>query len=179
LKAQTPQGIVVRLAAALLAVGLAQALAAPARADDCSASEAKLDVTVEGLRNQKGLVTYTLYPDDKKKFLAKGGSLERIRVDAHTPATETCVPLPKPGTYLLAVYHDEDANRKLNRSLIGLPREGFGFSNNASSSIGLPAFEAVRFVAKAGVTALKIKLRYLTGKEKLPDNLPKELMSTQ
>jgi uncharacterized protein (DUF2141 family) len=164
--------------AAVAALGFVQATAAPARAaEDCAASEAKLDVTVEGLRSQKGLITYTLYPDDKKRFLAKGGSLERIRVDARAPATETCVPLPGPGTYLLAVYHDEDGNRKLNRSLIGLPREGFGFSNNATSSIGLPSFDAVRFIAKAGVTALKIKLRYLTGKEKLPDNLPKELLT--
>lgn len=167
------------MAAATVALGLVQA-ATPARAAlDCSTAEAKLDVTVEGLRSPKGLVTYTLYADDKKKFLAKGGSLERIRVDARAPATETCVPLPGPGTYLLAVYHDEDGNRKLNRSIIGLPREGFGFSNNATSSIGLPSFDAVRFIAKAGVTALKIKLRYLTGKEKLPDNLPTDLLKAQ
>ncbi len=159
MKAQT-------LLAALAVLGLVQTTAAPARAaEECAASEAKLDVTVEGLRSPNGLITYTLYPDNKKKFLAKGGSLERIRVDAHAPATETCVPLPGPGTYLLAVYHDEDGNRKLNRSI------------NATSSIGLPSFDAVRFIAKQGVTALKIKLRYLTGKEKLPADLPKDLLA--
>ena len=171
MKAQT-------LLAAIAILGLVQTTAAPARAaEECGPSEAKLDVTVEGLRSPKGLITYTLYPDNKKKFLAKGGSLQRIRVDARAPATETCVPLPGPGTYLLAVYHDEDGNRKLNRSIIGLPREGFGFSNNATSSIGLPSFDAVRFIAKQGVTALKIKLRYLSGKEKLPADLPKDLLA--
>jgi uncharacterized protein (DUF2141 family) len=155
--------------AAVMLIALAGAKAAPARAaEDCGSAEASLDVTVEGLRNGAGLVTYTLYPDDRKRFLAKGGSLERIRVDAHAPATETCIPLPRPGAYLLAVYHDEDGDRKLDRNFIGLPKEGFGFSNNAPAAVGLPSFDAARFIAKAGKTVMRIKLRYLSGKEKIP-----------
>lgn len=167
MKAQT----LLRAAAAVFVLATAQAAAMPARAAEaCGAGQAHLNVFVEGLRSAKGLITFTLYPDARKKFLAKGGSLLRLRVDAKAPVTEACVELPSPGAYLLAVYHDEDGDRKLGRSLIGIPREGYGFSNNAPASLGLPSFDAVRFTAKAGETDMHIRLRYPTGKEKLPNS---------
>ena len=115
---------------------------------------------VQGLRSAKGLVAVSLYADDKSKFLVKKGSIYVGRVDAHAPATRVCMHLPKAGTYALAVYHDEDASRKLNRSFIGMPTEGFGFSNNPKTFMSLPAFSAVRLnVPKSGMET-SIKLRY-------------------
>ena len=110
-------------------------------------------MTVEGLRNGNGLITYTLYPDDRKRFLANGGSLQRIRVDAGYPATETCIPLPRPGAYLLAVYHDEDGDRKLDRNFIGLPKEGFAFSNNAAADFSPTILEL--WLEQIGLEAVK------------------------
>ena len=103
----------------------------------------------------------TLYPDDPKRFLAPKGKLARQRVAAKTPLTTTCFYLPKPGFYALAVYHDENGDHDFNRTLIGMPAEGFGFSNNPSTKTGLPAYKAVRFEAKAGETESRITLRYL------------------
>jgi len=119
-----------------------------------------INVVAEGLRNGDGLLAVTLYADNPRKFLVRNGSLDVTRFDATAGSTGACIFLPQPGTYAIAVYHDEDSSRRLNRSGIGLPTEGFGFSNNASTIAGLPAFRAVRLaVPRTGLTT-RIKIRY-------------------
>ena len=153
-----------RLVAAALAIATATAFAAPAVAapPGClgEPSDTWLNVSVEGLRNGNGLLTVAVYPDDSRQFLAKGGTLKNNRFQASVPVTRACVFVPKPGVYAIAVYHDEDASRKLNRSGLGLPAEGYGFSNNPATLAGLPAFRSVRLnVPKAGLTT-HIRMKY-------------------
>lgn len=152
-----------RLVAAALAVSAAvAATSASAAPAGClgTPSDTWLNVSVEGLRNGNGLVTVALYPDDSRQFLAKGGTIKNNRFQASAPVTRACVFVPKPGVYAIAVYHDEDASRKLNRSGLGLPAEGYGFSNNPATLAGLPAFRSVRLsVPKAGLTT-HIRMKY-------------------
>ena len=119
-----------------------------------------LYVNVQGLRSAKGLVAVTLYADNRKKFLVKKGSIYVGRVDAHAPNTRVCMHLPATGTYALAVYHDEDGNRHFKRNLVGMPIEGFGFSNNPPTLFGLPSFAKVRINVPKATTETTIKLRY-------------------
>lgn len=153
-----------RLSAAVIALSAATAFAAPAMAAPAGClgtpSDTWLNVAVEGLRNSNGLVTVAVYPDNSREFLAKGGTLKNNRFPASSPVTRACVFVPKPGVYAIAVYHDEDASKKLNRTGLGLPSEGFGFSNNPSTLAGIPAFRSVRLnVPKAGLTT-HVKMKY-------------------
>jgi uncharacterized protein (DUF2141 family) len=124
-------------------------------------SDTKLTVHVSGLRSAKGEVAVTLYPDESRRFLAPKGKLARLRPVTKTPVTTVCFYLPKPGFYALAVYHDENADHDFNRTIIGMPAEGFGFSNNPSTKMGLPSYKSVRFEAGPGETQTDITLRYL------------------
>ena len=143
---------------------LMAALAAPAAAKegDCTgtASETHLFVNVDNVRNSRGLIAVTLYTDERRKFLAKRGSLYVGRVPARQGRTRVCIHVPAPGTYAVAVYHDADADRSFDRTGLGLPDEGFGFSNNPPTFFGLPNFDRVRLrVAKTGQSTT-IRLRY-------------------
>lgn len=158
-----------RFRAAALTLAGAAALASPALLAPAVAAPAGclgdpsntwLTVSIEGLRNGKGLVNVAVYPDDSRKFLAKGGTIKNNRFPASAPNMRACVFVPNTGVYAIAVYHDEDASRKLNRSGIGLPTEGYGFSNNPSTIAGLPSFRSVRLnVPKSGLTT-HVKIKY-------------------
>ena len=153
-----------RLRAAGLVLALATAFAGPAAAAPAGCegtpSDTWLTVAIEGLRNGRGLVNVAVYPDNARAFLAKGGTIKNNRFAATAPVTRACVFVPGPGVYAIAVYHDEDANRKLNRTGLGLPAEGFGFTNNPSTVAGLPAFRSVRLsVPKAGLTT-HVRMKY-------------------
>jgi uncharacterized protein (DUF2141 family) len=124
------------------------------------ASNFWLIVNAEGVRATKGRFAITVYPDDSRRFLAKKGSLFVARLDATGGTTRACVHLPGPGVYALALYHDENGNGKFDRTGIGLPAEGYGFSNNPSTVAGLPAFRAVRLnVPKAGLVT-RVQMKY-------------------
>lgn len=124
------------------------------------ASDTWLNVVAENVRNSNGVIAITLYADNPSKFLVKRGSLYVGRVDATTGTTRGCIFVPKPGVYAVAIYHDENGNGKFDRSSIGFPEEGFGFSNNPATLAGLPSFRSVRLnVPRAGLTT-RISMRY-------------------
>jgi len=137
-------------------------LPAPALAQGCvgtrGANSVRLETVATSLRNAKGEVAFTVYANDPKKFLAKGGKLLRARVPAVAPTTRACFFLP-PGQYEVAIYHDENADHDFNRTLF-IPKEGFGFSNDASTTLGLPKLKDARFTLPAGGTTVTMRMRY-------------------
>jgi uncharacterized protein (DUF2141 family) len=150
--------------AALLALGTALALATPALADGgCEGARndasSKLTVQVNGVRSAQGEVAITVYADDKHRFLARGQKLARLRVKA-AGSVSACFWLP-PASYAVAVYHDANGDRDFNRNAIGLPAEGFGFSNNPETKLGLPPLSQVRFRLPPGEGSTVIQMRYL------------------
>jgi uncharacterized protein (DUF2141 family) len=129
---------------------------------DCEGrpSGTRLIVQVAQLNSSQGEVAITVYPADPRRFLAPGGKLMRVRVRTAAPLTQACFYLPKPDAYAVAVYHDANANHAFDRNAVGMPSEGFGFSNDAPTKFGVPAFDAARFTAKAGDNVLRVKMRY-------------------
>ena len=65
-----------------------------------------------------------------------------------------------PGTYALAVIHDENMDGKLGTNWMGVPTEGYGFSSDAQASMSAPSFEAARFSYDGGNLDLTISLNY-------------------
>jgi uncharacterized protein (DUF2141 family) len=123
-------------------------------------SKVRLYVNVEGVRSATGLVAVTLYADDRKRFLARRGSLYVGRAPARSPTTRVCIHLPSTGVWGLAVYHDANANRSFDKNGIGLPAEAFGFSRNAPTLFGLPNFNAVRFNVPRSGLQTTVRLKY-------------------
>lgn len=150
-------------AAASISIGIgsaSQAAAAPASCTGDLSGNGWINVEVTGVRNSNGLMAITIYADDSSRFLVRKGSLDVVRVPAQAGTTRACVKLPSTGVYAIAVYHDEDGSRKINRSGLGLPTEGFGFSNNPATLASIPAFRSVRLnVPKNGLTT-RISLKY-------------------
>jgi uncharacterized protein (DUF2141 family) len=65
-----------------------------------------------------------------------------------------------PGTYALAVVHDENMNGKLDTNWLGVPQEGYGFSNDVKALLGAPPFSAASFQYDGGTLDLMISLHY-------------------
>jgi uncharacterized protein (DUF2141 family) len=120
----------------------------------------RLYVDVQGVRSAKGRIEVTVYPDNAARFLKKGGSLYVGRADAQAGRTRVCLQLPRTGHYGLAVSHDANGNKAMDKNFLGLPAEGFGFSNNPVL-FGMPSFAKVRFAVPRSGMQTTVKLRYL------------------
>jgi uncharacterized protein (DUF2141 family) len=117
-------------------------------------------VTVTGARRVAGNITFTLYGSDPSAFLAHHGKIALTRVMLSSSEAVACFVLSAPGLYAVAVYHDQNNNHRFDRTLIGMPAEGYGFSNNAPIFFAPPSFKSAAFAAGPGDNRIAIKLRY-------------------
>lgn len=123
-------------------------------------SPAKLTVVVEGISRQKGQVCFRVYDKEQGFPQSAAGVVESgcTNVTAATIATEFYG--LKPGTYAVTIFHDENEDQKLNTNFLGIPREGFGISNNPPIKIGAPKFKSASF-SVVGDTTIRVTMRYL------------------
>jgi uncharacterized protein (DUF2141 family) len=77
-----------------------------------------------------------------------------------TAKTMTCsFAAVAPGTYAVALFHDENDNAKLDTNFLGIPREGVGVSNNKLRSFGPPTWDDAKFAVNGDVV-LDVTLHY-------------------
>ncbi len=65
-----------------------------------------------------------------------------------------------PGPYAITVIHDENMNGKLGTNWQGIPREGYGFSNDVKALLGAPPFSPASFQYDGRTLDLTISLHY-------------------
>jgi uncharacterized protein (DUF2141 family) len=65
----------------------------------------------------------------------------------------------QPGTYAVALFHDTNLDGQLNLSFLGIPKEGYGVSNNVRNRFSAPKFGQASF-RHDQETRLQIQLRY-------------------
>lgn len=63
------------------------------------------------------------------------------------------------GTYAVRLYHDANDNEELDTNFMGIPKEAYGFSNNARGRFGLPSFDEAAFTLDADSLTLTIRVR--------------------
>ena len=162
-----------KILAAISGVSLLASVSAPVAADDtasdtarapiehvsCTGAAHEVRVTVNDVRESIGLMVADLYRNDPDGFLKREGRVQQVRFAAKAPQTQFCFHAPSPGQYAIALYHDENANRTLDKMMFGLPAEPFGISNDPRLAFGPPAIEDTLFnVAEEG-TFVDIRLR--------------------
>lgn len=65
------------------------------------------------------------------------------------------------GDYAIAAAHDANANDKMDKNFLGLPREGFGFSRDAKLGFGPPSFDEAVFTVDQRGAKLRLTMKYL------------------
>jgi uncharacterized protein (DUF2141 family) len=120
-----------------------------------------IHVKVLGIRNSKGTVACALFesPDGfPVDYLHSATNIMVIKVRDRQARCDF-EDMPK-GTYALAVVHDENMNGKLDTNFLGIPTEGYGFSNDATGAIGAPSFSAASFPYNGQDLDLTMSLHY-------------------
>ena len=102
-----------------------------------SASADTLTVTVNNIK-KAGEIHVAVY-DNAEAFEAdrgeKGGAAPGITegtIEMVEPGSVTYVYELPPGTYAIGIFHDVNLNNKMDNNFFGIPKEQYGFSNNAS-----------------------------------------------
>ncbi len=120
-----------------------------------------IHVKILNIRNSTGAVACALFEGPEgfpTEFLRYATNIMMIKI-RDTQATCDFIDIP-PGTYALAVIHDENMNGELDTNWLGVPKEGYGFSSGAKASMRAPSFEAASFPYDGQNLGLTLRLNY-------------------
>jgi len=135
----------------LIGGGLAPSLLAQ------SGGQAAIILRVTGLRSEKGQVTVGVFNSSAKWLGEQPIYSSTIRVDGQT-VTWRINDVPN-GDYGIAVFHDENSNGKMDKNVLGMPLEPYGFSNNARVALGPPKWEKAKFAVNGSPVEVTIEVK--------------------
>jgi uncharacterized protein (DUF2141 family) len=121
----------------------------------------EVEVTITGLKNSKGQIVIGVFKDEatfqkENAFLSKSFRKEKI-IDGKMKVTLSL----ETGVWGLSLLDDENMSGLMEYNFIGIPREGFGFSDYYHSGLTKPKFDAFKFTLEKEKKKITIKVRYM------------------
>ncbi len=109
-----------------------------------------LVIKVSNIKELKGEMKIALY-NNKSDFDKQENPIATAQIPVDKNVIEVRFDNTPPSKdYAIAVHHDVNMNGKIDTNLLGIPKEGFCFSNNAMGSFGPPTYEDCKFEIKPG-----------------------------
>lgn len=115
---------------------------------------------VIAFREAKGNIQLVLFnkasdfPELEKKY-----KLERVSVTSKSVVEVRFENVPY-GTYAIAGLHDENKSGNMDYTWLGLPEEGYCFSNDCKPFLSAPSFSQAKFTLNQKEKVLKITMQY-------------------
>ena len=120
-----------------------------------SPGKASITVKVTGIRGTQGDIMLALRSGPGK--IVQG---RKAQIDIKTMTAQAVFVNVAPGTYDIAVIHDENGNGTLDFNEMGMPIEGYGHSNNPAKRPGEPSFDETKFTFGSSNATFEIQLIY-------------------
>ena len=115
-----------------------------------------IEVTIEGPKVKKGQLMASIY-NSEANFMKQPYRTVTLPVEPGKDLVLAFNNIPT-GTYALAVFHDENNNNELDTNWMGIPREGYGFSNNVRPTFRPANFEESQFTHTGQTMSLTVKV---------------------
>lgn len=123
-----------------------------------SAAAADFTITVTGIRSANGQMRLALF--NNPVDFPNGKSVVSRNVPARLGEVTVIIEGLTPGPYALALHHDENNNNKMDTGFLGIPQEGYGFSNDAPVFLGAPPFDAAMVALPEEGKAITARMVY-------------------
>lgn len=113
-------------------------------ADSATKAAATLTVYVEGVNARGGNIGVMIFNSAKGWPENNDAAYRAVVVPAHPGTIVVRVTLPR-GEYAIAVGHDGNVNKKVDKNWLGKPTEQWGMSNNPHARMKTPEFSKAEF----------------------------------
>ena len=120
---------------------------------------ASLTIEITGVKERKGKLQLGLFNQEEGFPEAKPYRAEVLNITENNELRVVFNNLPS-GEYAVAVYHDKNSNGKLDKNLLGIPVEDYGFSNDTRGTrLSTPSFADTKMRVEKANTSVKIEVR--------------------
>ena len=126
--------------------------------DGSGSSQNLIVVRLTGFQSLDGVVRIAVFDSDEFWPEDIDNSVWKFVSSVSGDAVEVEVEGLEPGSYAISAFHDRDGDAVLDRNILGIPTEKYGFSNNVRSRTGPPDFSDALVVFGGGTLLLEIGL---------------------
>lgn len=118
----------------------------------------KLSIRITGIQSERGKILIALFergkgfPDDHEK------AVSWALLDPRVPEIIWETEVKSFTDYAVTVFHDLNGNQKLDKNILGIPKEPIGFSNDARPVMGPPSYLNARFIPAENKEGIRINL---------------------
>ncbi len=124
-----------------------------------AADKGKIKIEIHNIEDYKGTIRVGLYNSSENYDNPEKSTPFRWKDIKPTKGKHAVVFDNIPfGTYAIALYHDVNNNRKLDKNFLGMPTEPYGFSTNFKPRMGTPRFEDISFKLNTDYARLVVSL---------------------
>lgn len=120
----------------------------------------KITVVVNGFKNSNGNCIINLY--NKSEGFPNSNKLATKTITSKIKNNSAQIVFDniEPGTYAVSILHDANSDGVMNKNMFGIPKEGYGASNNIIPSLSSPNFEDSKFEISNQDKTVVIKVKY-------------------
>ncbi len=119
-----------------------------------------LTVIITGCDNNEGNVQIALYNSEESYSSKQDETVFKSEtIPVENRGVTWIVKNISFGDYAIKTFHDENSDSLINKNLLGIPTESYGFSNNAKARFAQPAFSKAKFLFNPEEAQVEIRLR--------------------
>ena len=120
----------------------------------------RISAEIIGTRNNPKATLICFIFDSKEAFLKESKALQVFDAKVGTSEAFCEFDVPMNKEYAIAVLQDENANRILDKNILGSPKEGWGTSNNVTHTFKAPDFQESKVLLNGKILNIKISMHY-------------------
>jgi len=121
-----------------------------------------MEVVITGINSTEGQIIIGIFKDDKSFQEEKPFILKKFEKNEILKGEMTVKFSLASGIYGFSLLDDENNDGKMNYNFLGIPKEGFGFSNYELSGLRKPKFDVFKFVlSKNQKQKIVMKVKYM------------------
>lgn len=125
------------------------------------AQQVSTNIKITGIKSIKGNIVIGVFKDQVSFEKEKAFKSFIFDKKALVNGSLNVVIRLEPSTYGLTLLDDENANNKMEKNMIGIPKEGFGFSNFFLEKLKRPVFNDFKVNLFNGQNNVDIKVKYM------------------
>ncbi len=121
-----------------------------------------ITINISGIRSEKGQIVIGVFRDSES-YQKEEPLVNEIfpKINLHEGSMIVQFRL-EPGVYGLCLLDDENSNGKMEYNFLGMPKEGFGFSDYYHTGVTKPKFESFKFILTMDQNKnITIRARYI------------------
>jgi len=132
----------------------AQEISYPEKENEIS----NFELVIYGLKDVKGEVRIAMF-NSEEKYGDKEEPLHAVVLEVKSDTVVWDEAELLFGEYAIAVYHDKNVNGKLDSNFLGIPKEAYGFSNNARGRFGPASWKDAHFIVNEANSSMSIEVK--------------------